>query len=255
MVEAHRLKQTLLGIPSLELRRDWMRDHFAKASPARAAHELDALCESGERGDLAAREVLFAAVLLLLDAPFDSLWRFLRAEALDRGLFSAERLLRFEPLPSEAIEAVGDLPVPDYGVGRELTLGERRNLARRSPRAQIDRLLSDPHPMVIQQLLLNPRLTEDDLVRLAARRPAGLPVLRAVARAPRWLKSERVRLSILFNPGAPSSMTVPMTALCSRQHLRELAHSAHLGGALRTVALERMERLPPLQAAPTDLIH
>ena len=62
--------------------------------------------------------------------------------------------------------------VPDFGTrdGRPLSLGERKSLARRPGRDLVLRVLRDPHPDVIRILLGNPRVTEDDLVRLCARR-------------------------------------------------------------------------------------
>lgn len=218
-----------------------------------AAQALHALCEAGERGDVDAREALFPVVLMIVGAPAAEIWADLRTEAVSQALFSLERILRFDA--SEFALSELESPVPDYGAGRELTLGERRTLARRSARQQIDRLLLDPHPMVIEELLRNPRLTEDDLVRLAARRPARVAALAALLRAPRWLTSERVRLSVLFNPGAPDCLAVPLTALCSRQHLKEIVDSAHLPASVRTVALERLERLPPLQPTEERSLH
>lgn len=250
-----RLKQTLLGLPTLELRSGWLNEYLEATAMPRVARELDALCESTERGDLRAREAAYPLVLLVLHDPARSRWAELRAEAIEERLLSLERLLRFGYLQSNVRDTPGEAPVPDYGAGRELTVGERRSLARRSPREQIDRLLSDPNPMVLKELLRNPRLTEDDLVRLAARRPARVPVLLTLLRAPRWLKSERLRLSVLFNPGAPDYITVPMTALCSRRHLREIIDSPQLSSPTRMVALERLERLPPFQAAESALLH
>ena len=97
------------------------------------------------------------------------------AAASSRGL---------EERGSCGVSAPATSGIPDYGRGRPLTLGERKSLARRPDRAMLDRLLHDPHPDVIRRLLRNPRLTEDDVVRLAARRPGRPEVLvenRAVA--------------------------------------------------------------------------
>jgi len=100
---------------------------------------------------------------------------------------------------------------------------------------------------VIRQLLENPRLTEDDVVRMAARRPARLEVLEAIAQNGRWLSRPRVRLSVLFNPGSPPAMTMPLLAVCTRNELAEVLHSSDASAVLRSAAHELFERLPPLR--------
>ena len=137
--------------------------------------------------------------------------------------------------------------MPDYGAGRELTLGERKSLARSPNRRAFDKLLADPHPLVLRQLLENPRLTEDDVVRIAARRPARPEVALSLARSPRWLRRPRVRMALLLNPGSPPSVVMPLLAACTRGELVEIVHSADSNKVLRATACELLARRPPLE--------
>jgi hypothetical protein len=127
--------------------------------------------------------------------------------------------------------------MPDYGAGRELSVGERKAMARRPSRASFDKLLKDPHPLVIRQLLENPRLTEDDLVRVAARRPANVDALRAIARTD-WLCRPRVRMSMIHNPGTPSAIAIPLLAVCTRPELDEIRVSSECLELVRETAEE-----------------
>src|SRR5437868_2209496 len=70
--------------------------------------------------------------------------------------------------------------------GRPLTLGERKALARTHKREDLLLLLRDPHPAVVAILLDNPHVTEADIVRVAAARPAVPESLARVAAHPRW---------------------------------------------------------------------
>jgi hypothetical protein len=150
---------------------------------------------------------------------------------------------------------IDDLPVPDYGTGRELTVGERRSLARRPSRRAFDRLLSDPHPLVIRQLLENPMVTEEDVVRLATRRPARLEVMRELAQSPRWLSRPRVRMSVLLNPGSPPEMAGPLLVLCTRGELSLVMESTDAPGVLRATARELRQRRPPLRASDDAMLQ
>ena len=247
MSEVERLKRVLLSLPDLALRTGWLRDFLGNTSEHDRATVLNALCEDNERAEPQAREAILVVALLLASLGECDWVDQLRAQADARHLLSLSRFVRRAPPPS--VRPPPDFPVPDYGAGRELTLGERKSLARSPNRRAFEKLLKDPHPQVIRQLLENPRLTEDDVVRMTARRPARLEVLGAIAQNSRWLSRPRVRLSMLFNPGSPPSITMPLLAVCTRNELSEVLHHSESSHVLRSAAHELLERLPPLRAS------
>lgn len=247
MVVAERIKRVLLSLPDASLRVGWLLDNLTRLPPNEAAAALDDLARQNEAADPAAKEAMLAVAMLLASDPESSLVAMLRRETAAQRLFSLARPLRRAPKPVVQALPAKDLPVPDYGTGRELTLGERRSLARRPNRAHFDKLLSDPHPMVIQQLLQNPKITEEDVVRLVTIRPARAEVMREVVLSHRWLRRSRVRLAILLNPGSPPEIVMPLVPLCSRPELRELVGSTDTSVVLRATALELLERRPPME--------
>lgn len=126
--------------------------------------------------------------------------------------------------------------IPDFGRGRPLALGERKSLARRRDRQLIARVIRDPHPDVIRVLLGNPALTQDDVVRLVARRPVAGQVLREVAASVRWIARSDVRSALLKNPYAPLEVVLPLVPLATSSELAELASSPELAVSLRSIA-------------------
>ncbi len=154
-----------------------------------------------------------------------------------------------EPLPEDPSK----LRNPDWGFGRPLTLGERKNLARRPQRKIIDRALRDGHPDVVRELLVNPRLTESDVVRMCATPGVRPDVLERVFAAPRWACLPRVRKSIAANPVAPVHIALALVPLLSRGDLRELAADARLAPAIRSLALHVLRRLPPTPRGPVQI--
>jgi hypothetical protein len=133
---ASRLRRVLLSLPDVTLRVGWLRAHLAEQRDADAAEQLSSLCEASERADPDAREALLVVAMLLAadgDSPFVER---LRQHAEERKLLSLARLLRRSDGPSA--RARSEPPVPDYGAGRELSVGERRSLAR-SPNRQCSR--------------------------------------------------------------------------------------------------------------------
>jgi hypothetical protein len=248
MSEVSRLKRVLLSLPELALRVGWLREQLNRPPTPDAAELLNELCEQSERADPGAREAQLAVALALVSLGECQAVDSLRKLAEARRLFGLERMLRRS---AEAAPHGQEANIPDYGAGRELTVGERRSLARRPSRAAFEKLLADPHPLVIRQLLHNPKLTENDVVRMAARRPARAAVLDELAQAPGWLCRRRVRMSILLNPGSPARMTMPLLGTCTRTELREIIESTDSPLLLRGAALELFERRPPLRSSAT----
>ncbi len=240
-----RLLRVLLSLTDVGLRVGWLRAHLAELADSEAADLLSSLCEDGERACPASREALIVVAILLVGDRDSALVERLRQEAEERRLLSLARLLRGGPEATGRVRS--EPPVPDYGGGRELTVGERRSLARTPNRRVFEKLLRDPHPLVIRQLLGNPRLTEDDVVRLAARRPQPSAVVSALADSPRWLRRPRVRLTLLLNPGTPGRIAMPLLAVCNRCDLLEVVHGVDTPLPLRASAQELLERSPPLR--------
>jgi hypothetical protein len=245
MLDVAGLVRVLLSLPEVELRVAWFRELLSRTPCDRAAGLLDALCEESERLDPAAREAVLALAVLFAGLGKCELLERLREEAAGRRLLSLDRMLR-RTSHGSAEQRATEPPVPDYGAGRELTVGERKSLARRPSRRSFEMLLRDPHPMVIQQLLQNPKLTEDDVVRLAAHRPARAETLTEIARLPRWLSRPRVRLAMLLNPGTPEHIALPLLVACTRGELREVVQSGDTPVLLRATAGELLALRPPI---------
>jgi hypothetical protein len=243
------LERVLLALPDIALRVDWLRAELSSLEVDVAAALLNGLCEAAQRGEPRAREALLAVAIFFAGLGECELVEHLREQAWGRRLLSLDRFLRRAVSLSASQRPALEVPVPDYGAGRQLTLGERRSLARRPNRRVFEKLASDPHPLVIRQLLENPQLTEDDVVRMAARRPARAELLREVARCARWLTRSRVRMTLLFNPGTPLCISMPLLAVCTRAELLEILDSADTAPVLRVTAHELIERRPPLRDA------
>lgn len=230
--EAERLVQVLRSLPTSDLRVSFLRAYVGDASRPEVAVSLEELCAEGARGG--DKEPLFSVALLLAGLANDPLLDRLGAHAAERRLEALGRLLR-----RGAVQSSPPPPskVPAYRADRELSLGERRSLARRPDRRHFEKLLGDPNPLVIERLLENPRLTEDDVVRLVTRRPAPVEAQLAVAKSA-WLCRRRVRLSLIQNPGTPAAVAVPLVALCTKTELRTLSRSHECSDIVRHVASE-----------------
>lgn len=246
------------SIPALHpptLRVAYLRSELCARPLVEVAAALDALSHLAEQANPVAREVLSTAITILADPSQTDLSDTLRALADREALLPLARLLRRKPRspavsegdkPSPSSRPVDERTLATSSQGRPLTLGERRALARRPSRAAFDKLLRDPHPMVVENLLANPRVTEDDVVRMVARRPAYPEVIGEVARHPTWSQRPRVRMAIVQNPGTPPEISVPLVRLLIRPELDQVVSAPDIPPLVRAAASELLDRRPPV---------
>lgn len=247
-----KLLRAMRSLADPALRVAWLLDWFANENETTIALGVDAVAEAAERADAEARLALVAIVDALNAPSSREIAQRLREEAAGRSLVALDRLLR---MPSAQRAS---LPPPERIAqgkdGRPLTLGERKSLARKPDPALLAKLLADPNPEVVRRLLENPRLTENDVVRMVARRPALPEILAEVVRSARWIHRSRVRLALLLNPDAPPDLLAPITSLLARQELEEVVAAPPVHPALRALCIERLARKPPFEPA-NDEIH
>lgn len=235
-----RIVPTLLDTP---LRSAFVRNELATHAAAHVGPALEDLLERASSADgVRARELLPTFVLALASPPCAPLRAELSIVARTLPLPHVARLF---PLQLEAEPEDSPPIVAKRSDGRTLTLGERKALARRPNRASLEKLLFDPHPAVLSILLANPRLTEDDVLRIAARRPGNPLLLSILAQHDGWMQRPRVRLAIIQNPRTPVDVAVPLVLLLVRPELEQIVVAVDLPEAVRTLADARLRGIPP----------
>jgi hypothetical protein len=133
--------------------------------------------------------------------------------AAELGLFEVKSLLRSIRMGERFDE------IRPEGFVRKLeamTLGARKQLSRKLPRNKMEFLLFDNDPRVIRDLLLNPKLIERDVLRIASRHMAPASVLEEVCKSDRWMTHYGVRKALVFNPSTPRSYAIGLL-----NHLRK----------------------------------
>ncbi len=122
-----------------------------------------------------------------------------------------------------------------------ITLGERRSMAKANVKDTLDRLLSDPDPMVIGNLLNNPRLTELEVMKIASKRPNSPKILKLLATHRKWSKRYRVMKAIIQNPYSPPRLSTGLLEFLLAQDLKEVASNKTLHPQVRMSADELLE--------------
>ncbi len=227
----------LASIVDLAVRADVMRAQLLRRDPERFFDGLRDLLERFAEGERQDRPVIAAFTSSLAHPETDSV----RERILELARLSQSPTLR--DLLGLNLDLVGDPEElafkgiqPMGETARPLSLGERKSLARTSDRMLLARALRDPHPDVVQILLLNPGLTEDSVIRIAARRPTPPETQCTITRDPRWAYRPRVRAALAQNPATPTYLAALHTCLLMRPVLQDIVATPSLPRAPRRAA-------------------
>lgn len=240
------LERRLRGLPESAMRREVVLEALETAEPEDAVALLSAALHRRETDRPALPALHRAAHEVLVDGGATRpLGYELRAElyrlAAERGDERLSRLLRSASAEEVAANPAAGLP-RDLA---EIPLGLRRSLARGIDHDLLERLLRDPDPMVIDHLLENPHISEDDVVRIASRRPIAGPSLERIHRSRRFGARTRVRVALARNPYCPTNVAIASLPGVDLATLREISRDANLHAEVRRHAREEVERRRP----------
>lgn len=147
-------------------------------------------------------------------------WDMVYMASIEMGLDKVSRL--FTDLPPHKTGVHG------YDKEEEarmelLTLGERRSISKSNVKDNIDRLLSDPDPVVITNILNNPRVTEREVLKVASKRPNSPGILKLVATHRVWSKRYAVKKAVASNPYCSPRVSIALLELLLTQDLKTIA--------------------------------
>ncbi len=224
-----------LGEPAM--RAAALNEQLLAAAPREAVHWLEALVRGAVHKEAAALAVYGAMVDPAPLARGLSLVELARLAMEERCVAALQWLTsaRAEREPDRA-----DTQKLVHKDLRQLTLGERRALARRATSDEVKRLLVDPDRQVIDNLLRSPRATEAVVLAIASHRPTISAPLEVVLGS-RWGWRYRVRLALARNPCLWTPLAVNLLPCLDRPDLVQLRDDGVLAPAVRMAAQRLLE--------------
>ncbi|MGM0574864.1 MAG: hypothetical protein ACQEXJ_03915 [Myxococcota bacterium] len=227
----------LEGISHPSQRDVLVREFCLTQGPAVAVEALHALVREAVRGRHRGTWLTVASALTGGAIPYDVHGDLYRAAVA--GGFDVMRHLLIGGEVAHKTARDEDFARDDLLDG--LTLGERKAKARALDRNLLARMLNDGDPAVIRVLLRNPRITEQEVLRLAAKRPNRAAVLREIARVSRWICRPRIQRALLLNPYTPVRVSVVLMPLMSAQDLHQFSRDKSLHPLTVAIARELLD--------------
>jgi hypothetical protein len=222
------------SLPEEPMREAVWREVFARRDAAQAVAVVAEVRKALVRRDLAGRAGWLALVRVVEGLRGGPVALNLYLAARNAGERAFTDLLIATP-PAKKAEAFEVRP-PPLDRDREVTLGERRSWARKPDRATLERILLDPDPGVVRNLLNNSVLVERDVLRLASRRPTTAEVLHEIFVHSRWGRRAAIQQALVLNPYAPVDLACGLVALLDLETVRQVRHEPIVHPAVRTTA-------------------
>lgn len=229
--EYQRILNALAGIPELPMRRSLVRESLKGLTPRQACWQIGQFLRGAIWGRTPHIDAMLATSLWLVDervtAENFALFHDLFEAAHEDERREVLHLLR-DPPPHRQLPPESRLPGVRLPMEREVSLGERRSLARGSNRKFLERLLMDPSELVISKLLDNPALQQQDVMVIASRRPTTPEILTTIATHDRWTRYHDVRETLVRNPYAETGISLRMLPTLHIKIIRQVGASGDL---------------------------
>lgn len=123
---------------------------------------------------------------------------------------------------------------------RGLSQMEKLLLAIKADRTERALLLQDSDPRVLLSLLRNPRLTVEEVTRIAKSSTLNFQIADVILKAGQWMGSLDVRLALIHNSRTPPAFALRILPTLPDSDVRAVAR-AGTSMALKTAALRRLQ--------------
>lgn len=231
---AAKLLKDISALPEERMRLALLCRTLAALAPEDSARLLDAVYNRDIKDKQASivRSLMVdddAVQGLLGDTAYNSIY----LAALRGGLTRISRLFTgYEPHK----KGVSGYEEEEFIRMEHLTLGERRALSKSQLKTRIDMLLSDPDPVVIGNLLDNPRITEAEVLKIASKRPNSGRILKLVALHPKWSKRYEVAKAVTLNPYTLPRVSIALIEKMLTQDLSAISEDGTIHPEVREIA-------------------
>ena len=123
---------------------------------------------------------------------------------------------------------------------RGLSQTQKILLAVKADRTERALLVQDNDPRVLLSLLRNPRLTVDEVVRIAKSSFLTYPIADVILQTGQWMASVEVRTALVHNPKTPPAFALRILPTLPDSEVRAIAR-AGTNMALKQAALRRLQ--------------
>jgi hypothetical protein len=132
-------------------------------------------------------------------------------------------------IPSERVSIINRI--------MKMGMKDRTRLAMKGDRESRNILIRDPNRMVAQAVMTNPRITEQEVEKIAAMRTVSEDILRQIAVNRQWARSYSIVHNLARNPRTPIANVLNILSRLQLKDLNSLSKNRNVSDAVRRQAL------------------
>ena len=146
--------------------------------------------------------------------------------------------------PPEPVEPAGEQDQKtNWDRVKQRSQMEKMMLAARADRTERAVLIQDNDPRVLLSVLRNPRLTVEEVVRIAKSAFLNFQIVDVIMKTGQWMASLDVRLALIHNPKTPQAFALRIRPTLPDAEVRAIARTG-TNMALKQAALRRLQGKP-----------
>lgn len=209
----------------------------------RCGMELKGIGNFAEHVEALSQQMIFASDQLGVDAPHARGSLLPRDRQFEEALREGDEDYDVSEIDEgEGKETVRQKFVPLQNRITTMALSEKLRLAMVGNASARALLVRDRNKNVAMSAIRSPKMNEAEATTIAHSREVSEDVLGYIGRKREWLRGYELKRALVFNPRSPLG-----TALRFIEHLRDadlkkLAKSRHVVGAVKTAAVQRIQR-------------
>jgi hypothetical protein len=123
---------------------------------------------------------------------------------------------------------------------RGMTPPQKILLAPKADRTTRGLMLQDNDPMLLFALLKNPRLSLDEVVRIAKSSALGFQAAELILKTPQWSGNLDIRVALIHNPKLPLPIALRILPSLPDSEVRVIAKGGATSAALKQAALRKV---------------
>jgi hypothetical protein len=159
-------------------------------------------------------------------------------------LFDAAFAVSVEGNPDELLSQLLTAPQEDAAKNvnvwdriRALTHAEKIILASKADRQERAVLAQDNDSQILYYLLKNPRITAEEVLRIARLTSISAQVADLIAKTTQWSSNQEIRSALVNNPRTPTPLALKLLPTLPEPDIRQIAKSTAVSQALKQAAL------------------
>ncbi len=128
-----------------------------------------------------------------------------------------------------------------YKLIQGMGVGSKVKLALTGNKSARELLVKDSNKIIAMSVLKNPRMTEDEVLRLSSIKGIAEDILRHIAKNKEWIKNYSIKYNMITNAKTPLPMSLKMLDSLFDKDLSKIAKSKNVPSALASAARRKIE--------------